>query len=608
MGYDFGNPYSLLLLGNTVLLVVLTILLGRYRERRAAQGVIGVLVGASIWSAADAIRLAAITHSEILFWNQMSYVGVVLLPPAFLLFVVAQTNHEEWLQYRYILPVVGSSVVALVAVLTNPWYDLWRADETVLPGGPPPVLIADFGVLRVLWVVCVLLFVVPFGVALIVHRLRQEYTSPVIRRQLGLVLLGISAPALTSLLFVTRATVFDITPFGLGMMGLVLTLATMEYRLFDIVPIARDTVLENIESGVLVVDPEDHIVDANGRALEILDMDRDGLVGTTLPELIATLPDVPEYFGTVEDIEETVAVDPDAEPKRYYDVTISPVETGSGRTSGRIVLFSDVTEQIERREQLEAQKLRLEEKNERLDEFAGLVSHDLRNPIQVIEGNLELIEDPENEERFETISDATERMSDIVDQVLTLARTGGEVTETEIVVLSSLCSQVWSRLSPGSGASLDIETSTSVDADPGRLRQCVENILQNSVDHGSTSSRTESDNTVEHGSTSPDSHARQDTVEHGSTDSRTQSDEAIEHGEENVTITLGDLDDGFYIEDDGPGFPDDVLATDDSVVEYYAKEGRYGLQIVENAVEAHGWDLTITNGEDGGARFEIRTA
>ena len=561
MGYDFGNPYSLLLLGNTVLLVVLTILLGRYRKRRAAQGIMGVLVGAAIWSAADAIRLAATTRSEILFWNQLSYVGVVLIPPAFLLFVVAQTNHEEWLQYRYVVPVVTISVVALVAVLTNPWYNLWRVDETVLPGGPPPVLVADFGVLHVLWSFYVLLLVVPFGVGLVVHRLRKEYTSPVIRRQLGLVLLGVSAPVLASTLFVTRATMFDITPFGFGMMGLVLALATMEYRLFDIVPIARDTVLENIESGVLVVDPEDHIVDANARAVEILDTDRDDLVGMTLPELVATLPDVPEYFGTAEDIEETIAVEPDAEPKRYYDITVSPVETGSGRTSGRVVLFSDMTEQMNRREQLEAQKLKLEAKNERLDEFAGLVSHDLRNPIQVIDANLTLIEDSDHEDRIETISDATERMSDIVDQVLTLARTGGEVKETEIVVLSSLCSRVWSRLSHGPGASLDIETSTSVDADPGRLRQCVENIFRN----------------------------------------------AVEHGGENVTVTVGDLDDGFYIEDDGPGFPDEVLAADDGVVDYYAKEGRYGLQIVENAVRAHGWDLTITNGDDGGARFEIRT-
>jgi len=561
MGYDFGNPYSLLLLANTVLLVVLAVVLGRYRERRAAQGIIGVLVGAAIWSAADAIRLAATTRGEILFWNQVSYVGAVLIPPAFLLFVVVYTDHERWLRRRYIAPVVAVSALAGIAVLSNPWHGLWRAGETVTPESPPPVLVEEFGVLHVLWDVYALLLVVPVGVGLLVSRLRGEYTSPVIRRQLGVVLLGVSAPVFTSTLFVTRIVRFDITPFGFGMMGLALALASTEYQLFDIVPIARDTVLENIESGVLVVDPEHNIVDANARAVEILDTDRDDLVGLTLPELVSTLSDVPEYFGTVEETEETIAVEPEPGTKAYYDVTISPVETRSGRTSGRVVLFSDETEQIKRREQLEAKKLQLEAKNERLDEFAGLVSHDLRNPIQVIDANLELIDEPENEQRIETIADATERMSDIVDQVLTLARTGGTVKETEIVVLSSMSARVWSTIDPPSDATLETDVSSSVDADPGRLRQCLENIFRN----------------------------------------------AIEHGGQGVTVTVGDLDDGFYVEDDGEGFPEELLGDDQSVVDHYAKQGRYGLQIIENAIDAHGWDLTITNGDGGGARFEIRT-
>jgi PAS domain S-box-containing protein len=561
MGYNFGNPYSLLLLANTVLLVVLVVVLGRYRERRAAQGLIGVLVGAAIWSAADGIRLAASTRGEILLWNRLSYVGVALIPPAFLLFVVAQTDHEEWLRRRYVTPVVAISVGAVLTALTNPWHELWRADETVTPGSPPPILIEEFGIVHVLWDLYILLFVVPLGVGLLVRRLRTEYTSPVVRRQLFVILFAVSVPVFTSALFATRLLKFDITPFAFAMTGLAMTLATMEYRLFDIVPIARDTVLENIESGVLVVDPENNIVDANARAVELLDISRDELVGTTMTTLVATLPDVPEYFGSVEETEETIAVEPDADTKRYYDVTVSPVETGSGRTAGRVVLFSDVTEQIERREQLEAQKLRLEAKNERLNEFAGLVSHDLRNPIQVIDANLELIDDPENEQRIETIADATDRMADIVDQVLTLARTGGEVTETEIVVLSAMSSRVWNELSPRDGATLEIEVSKTVDADRGSLRQCFENIFKNS----------------------------------------------LEHGGDDVTVTVGELADGFYVEDDGAGFPEDVLDADDSVVDHYASQGRYGLQIIENTVDAHGWDLTITESDDGGARFEIRT-
>jgi signal transduction histidine kinase len=136
-----------------------------------------------------------------------------------------------------------------------------------------------------------------------------------------------------------------------------------------------------------------------------------------------------------------------------------------------------------------------------------------------------------------------------------------DVTGTEIIVLSSVVAHVWNTLSPPDGT-FDTDVSTAVDADPGRLRQCFENILQNCVEHGG-----------------PD-----------------------------VTVTVGGLDNGFYITDSGSGFREAALGNGTVVVDYYAQEGRYGLQIVENVVEAHGWDLTVGNGENGGARFGIRTA
>ncbi|MFC7188029.1 sensor histidine kinase [Halorubrum yunnanense] len=207
-------------------------------------------------------------------------------------------------------------------------------------------------------------------------------------------------------------------------------------------------------------------------------------------------------------------------------------------------------------------------KLKQLDEAAGLVSHDLRNPLQIISANLALIEESEHEDRLQSIAEATERMEEIVDQVLTVARTGGDIHETEIVELQSMARQVWDATSDGPGT-LDVETTATVDADPRRLRQCFENLFRNSV-------------------------------EHGSTDSQSQA-------EDGVTVTVGDIDGGFYVEDDGPGFPEDALAAGQSVVDYYTEKGRYGLQIVENVTDAHGWELQITNGEDGGARFEILT-
>ncbi|MEF8786947.1 MAG: HAMP domain-containing sensor histidine kinase, partial [Haloarculaceae archaeon] len=93
---------------------------------------------------------------------------------------------------------------------------------------------------------------------------------------------------------------------------------------------------------------------------------------------------------------------------------------------------------------------------------------------------------------------------------------------------------------------------------------------------------------------------------HGSTGNRTQSDDSIKHREQDVTVTVGELDDGFYIADDGVGIPADQREAVFGRGYSTGEDGTgFGLYIVERVVETHGWEITITESVDGGARFEI---
>jgi nitrogen-specific signal transduction histidine kinase len=127
------------------------------------------------------------------------------------------------------------------------------------------------------------------------------------------------------------------------------------------------------------------------------------------------------------------------------------------------------------------------------------------------------------------------------------------------------------------------------------------------VEHGSTSSQPVADDAVEHGSTSSQS-TTDDAMEHGSTRSQPVADDAMEHGStiHGATVAVGDLPDGFYVEDDGPGIPE---AERDAVFDagYTTSEDgtSFGLSIVERVAEAHGWEVRVGESEAGGARFEI---
>ena len=201
----------------------------------------------------------------------------------------------------------------------------------------------------------------------------------------------------------------------------------------------------------------------------------------------------------------------------------------------------------------------LEQKTERLEEFASIVSHDLQTPITVADARLEMAMAECDSEHLPPIGDALTRMDEIIDATLTLAREGRVVDETEPVDLDAVADHCFRTVTPEQ-ATVRATTGLSLEADPERLRHVLENLFAN----------------------------------------------AVEHAGEDVTVRVEDLPNGFYVADDGPGIPEDER---EKVFEPgYSKTDSgtgFGLAIVEEIVEAHGWTIDATESDAGGARFEI---
>ena len=231
----------------------------------------------------------------------------------------------------------------------------------------------------------------------------------------------------------------------------------------------------------------------------------------------------------------------------------------------------------------------LERQNDRLEEFAGVVSHDLRNPLEVARGRTELARGECDSDHLTAVERAHDRMTALIDDLLTLAREGNPVTDAEPVDLARVAGSCWRTVDTGD-ATLRTEAEGTIVADEGRLKQLLENLIRNSVEHGSTSgeARSPSGNRAPRG------------------DSRTDSGDANEHGGEDVTVTVGTLPGGFYVADDGPGIgPDRCEEVFDAGYSTSRSGTGFGLRIVEQVVDAHGWSVRAVESEDGGARFEI---
>ncbi len=203
----------------------------------------------------------------------------------------------------------------------------------------------------------------------------------------------------------------------------------------------------------------------------------------------------------------------------------------------------------------------LEEKNERLEAFASIVSHDLRSPLSVATSRVELAVTECNSEHLDKTLDALGQMEGLIDDLLTLSRQGEVIDDPNPVSLRTVASEAWGVVETHD-STIDIQTTDTINADRDRLRQLLVNLFRNS----------------------------------------------IQHGGQTVAVTVGLLDGqaGFFVADDGVGVSaDDAETLFEPDYSTDADGTGLGLRIVEQITEAHGWTVGVTESDSGGARFEF---
>jgi len=255
---------------------------------------------------------------------------------------------------------------------------------------------------------------------------------------------------------------------------------------------------------------------------------------------------------------------------------------------------------VQREKQLRSRETEIARERDRLEEFAGVVSHDLRNPLNVAAGRLQLAREETDSEHLEAIERSLTRMEAIIEDVLTLAREGDGIDEMEPVPLAALAEECWTNVDT-EGATLSAAGDITVLADRNRLARILENLFRNAIEHGGNDGRA--DGTADGG--------RADgTADDGRADGTADDGRADEgSGADTLAIEVGPLadGDGFYVADDGEGIDPEIR---DQVFEPGVTTNPdgtgFGLRIVAEIARAHGWSVSIVDADAGGARFEFR--
>jgi PAS domain S-box-containing protein len=326
------------------------------------------------------------------------------------------------------------------------------------------------------------------------------------------------------------------------------------------------TLVETIEDPVYVLDEKGEFEYVNDAFVEMVGYERETILGSK--------PTLVKSADTVERAEDALGqiLSSDGPKNKRFEIEIQPrdgepipcedhmgVLPYNGECfEGSVGILRDITE-------LKEHKKELEQRNQRLNDFAGVVSHDLKNPLNVAEGRLELMQDEFDSEHFDPIETALDRIQRITEDMLWLTRAGRDIGSMDALRLQDTIDSAWNMIADQTkDAELhytdDTLSTVVVEADDDRLSQLLENLFKN----------------------------------------------AIEHCGNGVTVTVGAIDDGFYIEDGGPGIPED-RREDVFTAGYSTKEDGtgFGLNIVKRIVKAHGWEIHVAESSEGGTRFEI---
>jgi len=513
------------------------------RETPGAGPIALLLFAASLWTLTDALSVFSL---ETVFWTQMKLSVAAVLPLAWLLVVFEYTGRERWLAGPRLLALLVEPLVFSALVWTNGDHHLvWKATRTVRDGDQ--LVFAGVEGLAFWGHLVYAYALIAIGAGILLRLLLR--TDGIFRAQSTALLASITLPMTVNALYVFGYIRPGVDPTGIAFVltGTVLAGSMLRQHLLDVSPatreLGREQVIEQLDDPVFIIDTGRTVVDLNPAGESLLETSPTDAIGRDITGLL------PALEGALDtDPVDEITLDSHG-VRRHYDVSVSELDRAHGTVTGRIVSLRDVTERTQR--------------EQRLDVMNRLFRHNLRNEMNVVRGNAELLgthtDDADQRERADRIIATVDEVIARSDKVGTLSRSLDDDPNRTLDLGSILDPVVEStrRDDPEATISLDAPDSCRVAGDPS-VEIAIRELLENAIEHA-------------------------DGV--------------------TVSVTLTAIDEQrveLRIRDDGPGIPEQELQVLDSRTETPMEHASgFGLWLVTWIVERAGGAIEFDVDETG---------
>jgi len=432
----------------------------RYRAAPGATPLLWLIVAASGWLVANTLELRVPTESATVFWAKVTYPFIVAVPVAWLVFAYQYAGRGPRLAPSGIALLCVIPVITVALTWTNGSQGLvWERYEFVPIGHLLAMQVTHGAWFWIHVVYCYALVMLGAGVVL------SEYVrSPKLYRgQATWAAVGVLLPLITNAIYVFHlipALRKDYSPIAFAFASAAFVIGMMRYRLFDLKPVARNTVIDVMKDGMLVLDDQGRVVDINRAARDMIGVGSTDVVG----ESVETLLDPARaawagWFRSSGNVHTELSLDQEG-GTRCLDLRLSRLADNRGQMTGRLIVLRDITQrkraELERGAmltELQQANVALHARNAELDAFAHTVAHDLKNPLGAILGYAsfltaqgELLPVADQFAAIQTIERLALRMDEIIEALLLLAGVRALPVVSEPLDMAEIVARALERL------------------------------------------------------------------------------------------------------------------------------------------------------------------
>jgi len=392
------TPFIILLIVATALSAAGTLYTWRNRPLPGYKVAMSIILVGTVWMLGYALELASATIPAKDFWNKIQYIGIAVIPTGWLVFTLQYTGREHILTRRVLILLSIIPLTTLLLVFSNKFHGLFWKHTALQIDDPFSILSRSHG--AGYWVHTVYSYAL-MGLAFSLLLQAMMRARHLYRRQGSALLFAAVLPPLgniSSYLNLIPYPYIDPTPLMVALSSMILTWSLFRLRIGDIVPVARELVIENMSDGVMVLDGQNRIVDLNAAAQRMTGYNASEMIGKTVTQAIPEWSQAATWIhkATTPDGQRLILTQ--LQEQRIYDLRLSPLVDWRNHVVSRVVVLRDITTQVRAEEHI---KTSLQEKEVLLQE----IHHRVKNNLQVVSSLLNLqsksIKDPQDLKIFQ---------------------------------------------------------------------------------------------------------------------------------------------------------------------------------------------------------------